>query len=63
MPIVNDAGIMVGWAMFHLTGAVGGSSKQISGYFVTPFSGSNMTIIDGVAAGGAFGTYIVKLVN
>lgn len=63
VPIVDDAGRMVGWAMFHLTGAVGGSSKQISGYFVTPFNGSNMTIIDDVSAGGDFGSYIVKLVN
>ena len=34
--IVDDDGNMVGWAMFHLTGSVGGSTKQIRGYFVSP---------------------------
>ena len=34
--IVDDDGGLVGWAMFHLTGSVGGSTKQIRGYFVSP---------------------------
>jgi hypothetical protein len=63
VPVVDDAGKMVGWAMFHLTGSVGGSSKQIRGYFVSPINPTSMTIVDNVDAGGDFGAYIVKLVN
>ena len=33
--IVSDDGTLVGWAWFHLTGAVGGSTKEISGWFDT----------------------------
>jgi len=63
VPIVSDAGKMVGWAMYHLTGSVGGSTKQITGYFVSPINPASMTIVDGVTAGGDFGSYIVELVN
>jgi Flp pilus assembly protein TadG len=63
VPIVNDNGDMVGWAMFHLTGSIGSSTKQISGYFVSPINPASMTIIDGAGNGCACGAYIVKLVN
>jgi hypothetical protein len=63
VPIVNDNGDMVGWAMFHVTGAVGGSTKQIRGYFVSPINPVSMVIVDSVPAGGDFGAYIVRLVN
>lgn len=63
VPIVDSQGNMVGWATFHLTGAVGGETKQIRGYFVSPVNPSAMTIIDDVGVGGDFGSYVVKLVN
>jgi hypothetical protein len=63
VPVVDDAGLMVGWATFHLTGSVGGSTKQIQGYFVSPINPGAMTILDGAAVGGNFGSYIVKLTN
>jgi len=63
VPIVNDNGDMVGFAMFHLTGAVGGDTKQIRGYFVSPFNGGTLTIVNGVGAGGDFGSYDAQLIN
>jgi len=63
VPIVNDAGNMIGWAMFHLTGSVGGSTKQISGYFVSPINPAAMTVVPNVSAGGDFGAYYVALTN
>ena len=63
VPVVDDNGIMVGFATFHLTGAVGGSTKQIRGYFVSPFNNGSLIIKQGVGAGGDFGSYSVQLTN
>lgn len=63
VPVVDNNGIMVGFATFHLTGAVGGSTKQIRGYFVSPFKGTDLTIVQGGGAGGDFGSYAVQLTN
>jgi hypothetical protein len=63
VPLVDDAGRMVGWAMFHLTGSSGGSTKQIRGWFDSPINPSSMTIVDDVTAGIDAGVYIVQLVN
>ena len=62
--IVNDAGEVQGWAMFYLTGSVGGSSKQISGYFGEQVNANPMVIAPGHGAAlGTFGAYSVKLTN
>ena len=61
--IVDDDGKMVGWAMFHLTGSVGGSTKQIRGYFVSPVNRGNLRVQQGVAAGGNYGDTTVRLTN
>jgi Flp pilus assembly protein TadG len=61
--IVNDDGSMAGWAMFHLTGSVGGSTKQIRGYFVSPVNRGNLKIVQGVNAGGNYGDTTVHLTN
>lgn len=61
--IVDDDGRMVGWAMFHLTGSVGGSTKQIRGYFVSPVDNSDLEVRQGVNAGGNFGDTTVRLTN
>lgn len=63
VPVVNDSGDMVGFAMFKLTGAVGGSTKQIRGYFVSPINPASMSIVTNVAGGCACGSYVVKLTN
>ena len=63
VPVVNNNGIMVGFATFHLTGAVGGSTKQIRGYFVSPFKGTDLTVVQGAGTGGDFGSYAVQLTN
>ena len=61
--IVNDDGTMVGWAMFHLTGSVGGSTKQIRGYFVSPVNRGVLKVIQGAGAGGNYGDTTVHLTN
>jgi Flp pilus assembly protein TadG len=63
VPIVDDAGRMVGWAMFHVTGSNGGANKSISGFFVSPINANNFLISDTAPAGGEFGDYLVKLIN
>lgn len=62
--IVNDTGALQGWAMFHLTGSVGGSTKQIRGWFVSPINPEAMKIVGGATPGTTnFGSYVVQLVN
>jgi Flp pilus assembly protein TadG len=63
VPVVDDDGIMIGFATFHLTGSVGGSTKEIRGYFVSPINPASMTIVEGVDGGADLGSYIVKLTN
>lgn len=63
VPVVNDDGDMVGFAMFHLTGSVGGSTKQIRGYFVSPVNPASMSIVANVGNGCDCGAYVVKLTN
>lgn len=63
VPVVNDDGDMVGFAMFHLTGSVGGSTKQIRGYFVSPVNPASMSIVSNVGSGCGCGAYVVKLTN
>jgi hypothetical protein len=62
--IVDDAGDLVGWAWFHITGSVGGDTKKIGGYFESMVNVDQMTI---TATGGTpfavFGAYTVKLIN
>jgi Flp pilus assembly protein TadG len=62
--IVNDDGEMQGWAWFHLTGSVGGDTKQISGWFETDFNVPPLIIVPGGGTGSsAFGAYVVQLTN
>ena len=61
--IVNDAGKLKGWAMFHLTGSVGGSTKQIRGYWVSPVNVSALKIVQGGGLGGNYGDIVVRLTN
>jgi Flp pilus assembly protein TadG len=62
--IVNDAGEFQGLALFHLTGSVGGSTKQLSGYFVGPIKGKGFKIVPNAPAGSTeYGSYALDLVN
>lgn len=61
--IVNDDGEMQGWAMFHLTGSVGGETKEIRGYFVAPVNNSALQVVQGVDLGGNFGDTVVRLTD
>jgi Flp pilus assembly protein TadG len=61
--VVSDDGGLVGWAMFHLSGSVGGSTKQISGWFVAPVNYKGMRITQGKGHGGLFGDTVVRLTN
>ena len=49
--------------MFHLSGSVGGSTKQIQGWFESPVNYSGMHITQGKGHGGAFGDTVVRLTN
>lgn len=61
--IVNDDGELVGWAWFHLTGSVGGSTKQISGWFDESFDAPEFKVIHGHGSGGLFGAWAVELID
>jgi Flp pilus assembly protein TadG len=61
--IVDDDGNLVGWAMFHITGSVGGSTKQIRGYFDAQVNPAAMKIIQGGGTGLNFGSVPVRLSN
>jgi Flp pilus assembly protein TadG len=61
--IVDDDGTLLGWAYFHVTGSVGGSSKELSGWFEEGFDIPELGIIHGVGAAGLFGGYTVELID
>jgi Flp pilus assembly protein TadG len=62
--IVDDAGVMVGWAFFHLTGSSGGSTKALTGYFILPVNEKSIYIASAGGTGtSAFGAYTVWLSN
>jgi Flp pilus assembly protein TadG len=62
VPIVNDHGDMVGFASFHITGSVGGSTKTITGYFETAIKQSNLRIVQNGLDGCEcyWGVYLVN---
>lgn len=62
--IVDDSGALVGWAWFHLTGSVGGETKEITGWFDTEVDTSAFRI--GEDSGTPIlieGQYAVYLIN
>jgi hypothetical protein len=61
--IVNDDGVLTGWACFNLTGSVGGSTKAISGWFEIGCDPPEGGIIHGVGSAGRFGAWVVQLVD
>ena len=65
IPVVDDSGNFQGWATFHVVSAAGGNSKHITGYFVSPFDNSLLTV--GSSCGAScptyLGSYDLKLTN
>jgi Flp pilus assembly protein TadG len=65
VPVVDHNGIFQGWATFHVTSAVGGSQKDVNGYFTTKFISAQLTVT-GCSAGTCprfLGTYVLNLVD
>ena len=64
VPIVNDAGDMVGWAYFKLLAIEGGSEKVIRGYFVSPVNAEQL-VVDPSGPGATLetGVYTIRLTN
>jgi len=64
VPVVNDAGDMVGWAYFKLLTTQGSSDKVITGYFVSPVNGEQLVIAPGhQTASLNTGVFVAKLID
>ena len=64
VPVVDDEGLMVGWAYFRLLSAEGSNDKVITGYFVSPVNGEELVVNGGHKSGELFtGAYSVRLTN
>jgi Flp pilus assembly protein TadG len=64
VPIVNNAGEMVGWAYFKLISSEGASDKVIKGYFVAPYVGEELVVSNGHGMGTLnTGAYLIGLTN
>jgi Flp pilus assembly protein TadG len=65
VPIVDASGVFQGWATLHVVSADGGSSKNITGYFVSSYVNERLTIKN-CAVGSCpryFGNPTLHLVN
>lgn len=72
-PPGHTDGCFYGWALFVVTGASGGSSKTITGYFLSDFKSEPLTVgactpemlaagsCGVIDAGNPFGAYVVRL--
>jgi hypothetical protein len=60
VPIVNDAGDMVGFGYFHLVDVDGAPDKVIIGYFVSPVNAA-VFVVDPLGANPTLNTGIFKL--
>jgi Flp pilus assembly protein TadG len=63
--VVDASGNFVGWASFHVISASAGSSKHITGYFVSSFQSAKLSI-SACAANDCpryLGTYVLKLID
>ena len=61
--MVANNGALQGFATFCLTSSVGGSTKQISGYFPSGWTGQNLMIAPNGGTPAFYGTYAINLVN
>ena len=58
----------MGWGMFHITSASGGSDKYITGYFLPTHFHASLTIEDCTPSpcqgtSGGYGTFVLKLID
>jgi Flp pilus assembly protein TadG len=61
--VVDNNGNFMGWAMFHVTSASGGSNKHVRGYFLSSFITGRLRVTS-CASGDCpryLGTYVLKL--
>jgi len=61
--MVDNTGALQGFAMFHLTGSSGGSTKEITGYFQSSISAQNLVIGPGGGTPHFYGIWSIRLVN
>ena len=63
--IVDTNGNFMGWSMFHVISASGGSAKHVRGYFLSAFESARLTVSDcsSNACPRYLGSYVLKLVN
>jgi Flp pilus assembly protein TadG len=63
--VVDGNGNFMGWSTFHVVSAAGGSTKHITGYFLSSYTSSRLTVSS--CSSGAcpryLGSYVLKLVN
>ena len=61
--VVDTNGNFMGWAMFHVNSASGGSSKHVNGYFLSSFSSARLTVTSCAAndCPRYLGSYVLKL--
>jgi len=63
--VVDASGNFVGWAMFHVVSASGGTDKHVRGYFLTAFESARLSIT-ACAANDCpryLGSYVLKLTD
>jgi Flp pilus assembly protein TadG len=64
VPVVDGAGRFMGWALFHLVDAVGGSTKTITGYFTGGFSENLDVCMTSTGCPVSYGgVKVLKLIN
>jgi Flp pilus assembly protein TadG len=64
IPVVDHNGNYQGWATFHVTGAAGGSTKKIYGYFKAPYVNQRLSVgTCSTSCPRYLGSYVLKLIN
>ena len=61
--VVDNNGNFMGWAMFHVTSASGGSDKHVQGYFLSSFTSGRLRVTSCAAndCPRYLGSYVLKL--
>ena len=65
VPVVDHNGNFQGWATFHVVSASGGSSKDVTGYFVSNFVNQRLSVgsCSLLDCPRFLGSYVLKLTN
>ncbi len=61
--VVDNNGNFMGWAMFHVTSASGGSNKHVRGYFLSSFTSARLRVTSCASndCPRYLGSYVLKL--